>query len=159
MRGTGEPAVAAATITLAEGRGAAVEAAGKAILAVHDEPCRVSQPIQLTSELPMSGPPRSRAACAHPVSQPEHRLSSRAAKRPPDQVASGAAFPATRRPAAGVEIAQMARSAVPHGQVRMYSPGPWAITGWRLLPIGGGLPIGPECSADQVAQSSHHDPL
>ena len=77
MRRIGEPAGAAATITLAEGRGPAVEAAGEAILAVHDEPCRVSQLIQLTSELPMTGPPRSRAACAHPVSQPGYRLSSR----------------------------------------------------------------------------------
>jgi hypothetical protein len=61
MRGTAEPAVAAATITPAEGRAAAVEAPGEAIMAVHDEPRRVPPPIQLTSALPTSGPPRVRS--------------------------------------------------------------------------------------------------
>jgi hypothetical protein len=92
MRGTAEPAVAAATITPAEGRATAVEAPGEAILAVHDEPRRVSPPIQLTSSatprVGRQGPERLVRA-----QFPSPSTGCRAAKRPPDQVASGVASP------------------------------------------------------------------
>src|SRR5690348_14712811 len=43
-------------------------------------------------------------------------------------------------------------------QVNTYSPGPLASTLYLLLPIVGGSIIGPACSLDHAAQSTHHDP-
>ena len=59
---------------------------------------------QLTSAPPMSGPPRARAACAHPVCAVDRPRTTdcRAAKRPPDQ-------PAKHRMADTVEVAEHRR--------------------------------------------------
>src|ERR1022692_4670641 len=43
-------------------------------------------------------------------------------------------------------------------QPRTYSPGPAPSTGYVPLPIGGGSTRSPALAADQIAQSSHHDP-
>ena len=106
MRGTGEPAVAVATITPAEGRAAAVEASVEAILAVHDEPRRVSPSIQLTSsathEWAAEGPERLVR-----IQLPSPSTGCRAAERPLDQGCISVSFPAKPQPAAGVEIADL----------------------------------------------------
>jgi hypothetical protein len=90
MKGTAELAVAAATITPAEGRAAAAEAPGEAILAVHSEPRRVSPHIQLTSSatprVGRQGPERLVR-----IQLPSPSTGCRAAERPPDQVAADVA--------------------------------------------------------------------